>query len=504
MIKTSLKAKAISVVMACTLLLSQGFAVTPGPELPNPGSAPMTRQQQIQLGFQAASQVYQQMPVLPDSSPETQYIRQLGAKLAATIPAQYSWPFEFHVIPQKEINAFALPGGPMFVNVGTITAASNEAELAGVMAHEMSHVYMQHSAKQAGKTQTTAAIAGIAGAILGAMTGGSMLGQLAQAGIQFGAQGVILKYSRGDEAQADAVGAIIMYRAGYNPQALADFFQKMATQGGEGPQFLSDHPNPGNREQAIQQEIANWPPKRYITASAAFDVAKKHAQTLEVYTSQQISAGAKTGQWSRLNKQNGAVFQAPAGVAVNTPASASASSENTSTGPAAPVALQDVLPSRRMATTDLGPLKISYPDNWQLVAPSQRGADVRIAPQAGVSGDSIGYGVLLNGVKPQNGEDFDQLTNELIQELVKDGGDLRTTGGPQMINVAGSEGRSAIMESTSPFPAGNGQPQKERDWLVTVPRGDGSMLYFVFVAPLSQFDQFQPTFNNMLNSVTLK
>ena len=157
-----------------------------------------------------------------------------------------------------------------------------------------------------------------------------------------------------------------------------------------------------------------------------------------------------------------------------------------------------------MVTTDLGPLKISYPDNWQLVAPSQRGADIRIAPQAGVSGDSIGYGVLLNGVRPQNGEDFDQLTNELVQELVKDGGDLRTTGGPQTINVAGSEGRSVIMESTSPFPDAKGQPQKERDWLVTVPRGDGSMLYFVFVAPLSQFEQFQPTFNNMLNSIRLK
>ncbi len=143
-----------------------------------------------------------------------------GRNWSRTIPQQYSWPFEFHVIPQKEINAFALPGGPMFVNVGTITAAANEAELAGVMAHEMAHVYMQHSAKQAGKTQTTAAIAGLAGALLGAITGGSVIGQLAQAGIQFGAQGIILKYSRGDEAQADAVGAIIMYKAGYNPKAL--------------------------------------------------------------------------------------------------------------------------------------------------------------------------------------------------------------------------------------------------------------------------------------------
>ncbi len=108
----------------------------------------MSRDQQIQLGFQAASEVYKQVPVLPDNSPETQYIRQIGQRLAATIPEEYSWPFEFHTIAQKEINAFALPGGPMFVNVGAINAAENEAQLAGVMAHEMAHVYMQHSAKQ--------------------------------------------------------------------------------------------------------------------------------------------------------------------------------------------------------------------------------------------------------------------------------------------------------------------------------------------------------------------
>jgi len=197
-------------MLTLALLAAQSLAVVGGPELPDPGKVGMTREQQIQLGFQAASQVYQQMPVLPDSSPETQYIRQLGQRLEATIPPQYSWPFEFHVIAQKEINAFALPGGPMFVNVGTIIAADNEAELAGVMAHEMSHVYMQHSAKQAGKAELTAGLAGLAGALLGATLGGGLVGQLAQAGIQFGAQGIILKYSRTDEAQADEVGAIIL------------------------------------------------------------------------------------------------------------------------------------------------------------------------------------------------------------------------------------------------------------------------------------------------------
>src|SRR5580765_7933525 len=114
-------------------------AQSAGPVFPNPGKTGMSREDQHALGLQVAGQVYEQMPVLPDSSPETKYIRQLGNKLVATIPQEYSWPFEFHVVAQKEINAFALPGGPMFVNIGTINAANNEAELAGVMGHEMAH-----------------------------------------------------------------------------------------------------------------------------------------------------------------------------------------------------------------------------------------------------------------------------------------------------------------------------------------------------------------------------
>src|SRR5579859_7554605 len=268
------------------------------PELPDPGNTSISRQQQQQLGFQAAAEVYKQIPVLPDSSSETQYVRQLGQRLVATIPPEHSWPFEFHVVAQKEINAFALPGGEMFVNVGTITAAANEAQLAGVMAHEMSHVYMQHSAKQMEKAQLTQGLAGLAGAIFG--NKGGTLGSLAQAGVQVGAGMVMLKYSRGDEAQADEVGALILYRAGYNPQAMADFFKTLESQGGSGPQFLSDHPNPGNREAAIQKEIQGWPAGKYQTDSTAFTQARKHAAGLRTYTAEEIAQGAKTGQWSAL------------------------------------------------------------------------------------------------------------------------------------------------------------------------------------------------------------
>jgi predicted Zn-dependent protease len=142
-----------------------------GPVFPNPGKASMSKDNQHALGMETAAQVFQQMPVLPDYSEESQYIRALGKKLVSTIPPENSWPFEFHVIPDKQINAFALPGGQMFINLGTLTSARNEAELAGVMGHEMAHVYMQHSAKQAGKAQTTSMIAGIASAVLGGTVG---------------------------------------------------------------------------------------------------------------------------------------------------------------------------------------------------------------------------------------------------------------------------------------------------------------------------------------------
>ena len=497
-------AKCVAILTAF-LLVGQLYAVSGGPQLPNPGNAPLTRKQQIDLGLQVAAQVYKQMPVLPDDSPETRYIRHLGEKLEAVIPARYSWPFQFHVIPQKEINAFALPGGQMFVNVGTIAAASNEAELAGVMAHEMAHVYMQHGAKQAGKTQTTSLIAGIAGALLGATTGG-VLGQLAQAGIQFGAQGIILKYSRGDEAQADAVGAIILYKAGYNPEALADFFQKLAAQGDAGPQFLNDHPNPGNREQAIKQQIAGWPPKDYLTSSTAFEKIRREAATVKVYTAQQISQGAKGGEWARLNRQNGAVFAPPAGYAVPVSASADPPASGGDPPPqskAGPVSLHSVLPSGKMWTTDVGPVNISIPSNWEIRTPAEDWQDTQIAPQAGVSGNALGYGVALNQVRPQSHR-LDEVTSEIVRLLQRSGGDLKAVSNPTPITVAGIEGRSVDMQSTSPFLDDSGKPQTERDWLVTVPRPNGWFIYFVFVAPQSQFDRFRPAFEAMLHSVRFR
>ena len=483
---------------------TQSYAQSPGPNFPDPGKPHMSRDQQHALGMQVAAKVYEQMPVLPDSSPETQYIRQLGEKLVATIPPEHSWPFEFHVVAQKEINAFALPGGPMFVNLGTITAAANEAQLAGVMGHEMSHVYMQHSAKQAGKEETTSVLAGIAGAVLGATKGGGLAGQLGEMGIQMGAQGLMLKYSRTDESQADAVGTVILYKAGYDPQAMADFFKTLETQGGPAPpQLLSDHPNPGNRERAIEQEIREWPAQNYVHDSPAFQAARQHAAGVKAYTAEEIAQGAKSGQWAALNRKNGATFQPSGGSAqaAGTPGPAPSASRSE-----AGVSLQSVLPSDKMVTATLGPVKMHRPENWQVTMPVKQGQFVTIAPPGGiVSNGGVGYGVLLNGIAPPQGNrmTLDEITGHLVQGL-QQGSNLKALGKAEPIVVGGVEGRSMMLESPSPFPGANGEPQMERDWLLTFPQRDGSVTFMIFVAPQSDFARFQPTYESMLKSVQIQ
>ncbi len=128
-------------VLLCFVLIS---ASAQARFQPQPCKNSYTTNQEIAEGKKAAAQVYKQMPVLPDSSPVTQYVQQLGAKLVEYAPG-YKWPYSFHVVNQADINAFALPGGPIFVNLGTIQAAETEAQLAGVMAHEISHVVMRHA-----------------------------------------------------------------------------------------------------------------------------------------------------------------------------------------------------------------------------------------------------------------------------------------------------------------------------------------------------------------------
>src|SRR2546423_2373722 len=329
----------------------------------------VTYEQEIQMGQQAAQQVRQQLPVLPDSSPITQYVQRLGQDLAAHAPG-YRWPFNFHVVNQKDINAFALPGGPIFVNMGTIQAADNEAELAGVMAHEISHVVQRHAMRAAVKQYKAQVGLGILGAVLG----GGTLGSLARAGISFGANSYFLKNSRSNESEADLIGADIMYDTGYDPHAMADFFKKLESESGSrSAQFFSDHPDPGNRYEAVTRELGTLPARTsYRRDSPEFQNVKRMASGMKPLTAQQIA------QQQRQSTPGGSMSS-------------------------------DVgEPSGSVKTLQHSAYTIQYPSNWQ--ASGDANSTVTIAPQGGVAQDQSGqsavaYGVIVDGFDSENPND---------------------------------------------------------------------------------------------------
>jgi len=260
------------------LVLFAISALAQGPTQIRPGFNLFSKQQDVQLGQESAAQVRRQMTVIKDPT-LTAYVNAVGKRLMASREAMASgFPFTFEVVADPSINAFALPGGPMFINTGLLRAVGNEAQLAGVMGHEMSHVILRHGTNQASKANLIELPAMLAGQIAG---GGGMMGQVAQLGIGLGANSVLLKFSRTAESQADLMGSHLMAEAGYDPIEMARFFEKLNAEGGSrAPQFLSDHPNPENRSKAIEQEAARLPEHMYGYQTGEFRQMKKVVATI--------------------------------------------------------------------------------------------------------------------------------------------------------------------------------------------------------------------------------
>src|SRR5262245_28423427 len=241
----------ITVMMTAALAVAQGTKITAPKNKYSP-------QDDIKLGQEAATQVRKEMPLLPEDGDADSYVERVGQTLAAAIPPEFAHPefrYDFSVVNASDINAFALPGGPMFVNRGMIEAAHGEGEMAGVMAHEISHVALRHGTAQATKSQNPGLqIGALGGAILGSIIGGNV-GEVVAQGSQLGLGAYLLKFSREYETQADILGAQILARAGYDPMDLARMFETIEKQGGSGgPEWLSDHPDPGNRYARITEE----------------------------------------------------------------------------------------------------------------------------------------------------------------------------------------------------------------------------------------------------------
>src|SRR6202022_4072593 len=177
----------------------------------------------FQVEKQNAQVLEKRLPLSNDPKVDA-YLTKLGLKLASKLPTgNVQYPWEFHCVNSKEIHAFAQRGGYVFVNRGTMEASDNEAQLAAVMAHELSHVALRHGTAQASKAQLAQGAAGIFGGLFGGSTGGALLTQT----VALGAGGVLLHYSRTDETQADVLGTQALYDTGYDPRAMAQFFEKL-------------------------------------------------------------------------------------------------------------------------------------------------------------------------------------------------------------------------------------------------------------------------------------
>jgi hypothetical protein len=438
-----------------------------------PHSTKYKPEDDVKLGLQAADEVRQQMPLLQDEQIDS-YVKRLGEQLVENIPAELRQPafrYSFQVVNLKEINAFALPGGPMFLNRGMLDAAKTDGEVIGVMAHEISHVVLRHGTAQATKGQKfqTGAILGqIAGAIIGG-TAGSVISQ----GTQFGLGTYYMKFSREYEREADLLGAQIMARAGYDPRQMANMFKTIQKQGGsQGPEWLSDHPDPGNRYDAINREAQALGVN--ASSAPAGRIQSIHArlgQLQPAMTSAQAAREAQQRQRTGQSERGGAVGRIGGNVEP---------------------------PDREWRTYQPGDfVRISVPANWQQFG---SGNTVTYAPDGGYGQTADGHSAFTHGVEmgvtQGNGGGLQQSTDQLLQSFARTNPDLRRQGGYSRTSIGGRQGLTTTLTNVSEISG-----QNETISLSTVGLDDGTMLFLIGVAPQNEARTYLDTFSRVRQSL---
>lgn len=424
-------------------------------------------QDDIKLGQQAAAEVEKQFPMLNNRSVE-QEVEQVGQRLVAAIPQQFQHPefnYRFEVVNASDINAFALPGGPMYVNRGMIEAAKNEGEMAGVMAHEISHVALRHATAQATKQSSFGNQLGVIGMVLGgAVLGGQTGAQLGQ----MGAQAWMTKYSREYETQADVLGAQIMANAGYDPRDLANMFQTIERQGGSrGPEWLSSHPNPGNRNQNINREagllnVSQNP----IKMTAGFERAQSNLRGYGPAPSmQQIQQGAVRTGGRTTNPTAGGNYSR------SVPA-----------------------PSSRTQVYSANGVEFRVPDNWEEFS---QGDIVTFAPQGAYGDSGITHGVMVAAARSNSNDPY-QATQDVVNSLLQGNSYLRQQSQISQTNIGGTRGYATVLTGTS-----NITGRSEVVTVYTAPLNSGDLLYIATVAPGDASYAYNSAFRSLINSVRL-
>ena len=472
----------------------------------------------VELGRKAAQQVERQLPRLSDREVQD-YVERIGDRLAESIPAQFQHPefrYTYTVVNVRDVNAFALPGGFTFVNRGLIETAQNEAQLAGVIAHEISHVALRHGTAQAAKAQKYQ-YGSIAGQILGAVIGGGMgqaVGGLSQVGVGV----AFLRYGREYERQADILGAQIMANAGYDPRELANMFRILERQGGgAGPEFLSDHPNPGNRFDAINREAQLLRVTNPVRRTNDFSNVQARLRDMTRARSMQEIArsGSRYPQNTRYPDERYPDSRNPGDRNPNDrnpndrypndryPNDRDPNDRNPNdrypNDEARPQFGRVESPSSSYRSYSSGNLfRISVPDNWREMG---NGDEITFAPDGAYS-DYRGQFVFTHGVQVgvsnTGTRNLRQATDQLISTLGQGNSNLRQAGSYRRESVGGREGLSITLSNVSEATGRN-----EVINLVTAMLGNGEVFYLIAVAPENEFPAYQRTFQYIMRNVEL-
>lgn len=425
-------------------------------------------QDDVKLGRQAAVEAERQFPVLNDRQAED-YVSQVGQRLVAAIPPQFQHPefnYRFKVVNASDINAFALPGGPMYVNRGMIEAARNEGEMAGVMAHEISHVALRHATAQATKQGSVGNQLGMIGMILG----GAILG--GQSGAQLGALGAqawMTKYSREYETQADVLGAQIMADAGYDPRDLANMFRTIAQQGGSrAPQWLSGHPDPGNRFDKINREAT-----MLRVSSNPIKVTREFSRVQE-----RLRGMPRSRTMAQIQQD----YQRNGGASQN-PTYGGRYSQRVE------------LPSTRYRTYTGGNwVELQVPDNWREFSTSSQ---VSFAPEGGYGDQGITHGVMI-GIVGTSNSNLNQATQEYVNSLLQGNSYLSQRGGYSRTYIGGRQGFSTVLSGRSSLTG-----RAEVVTIYTTQLQNGDLFYVATVSPDDESYNYNSAFRNVLNSIRL-
>lgn len=422
----------------------------------------------VKLGREAATEVEKQLPIMNDAA-ATRYVQQVGDRLVASLPSQYrqsQFVYTFKIVNARDINAFALPGGPMYVNRGMIEAAKNEGEMAGVMAHEISHVALRHGTAQATKASNPwNQILGI-GAVIG---GGILLGET---GAQLGAAAFgsyFLKFSRDAETQADTLGAQIMANAGYDPHDLANMFKTIEQQsggGGGGVDWFSSHPNPANRYKNIEREstllrVSGDPIKNTPT----FESTKRRFQSMP-----------RAKSMAELEKQSGGQTGGTTSPTANGTYKANVP---------APATKYKTYRSDNF-------LSINVPNNWDQLPDN---TSIYFSPAGGYGKDGITHGALLGLYTPQN-KTLSAAHEEYVNSILQGNSYLRKQGASYSSSMAGRSGRATQLTGVSTV--------TNRTEVVTISSvilSNGSLLYLVAVSPQNEATTYNRAFTAMRGSL---